>query len=352
MYKALDIWILPYLRQALKRPWPPQGPGPLTICLAVADHFEPYWAGAGEDTASARLDVWEAGLPRLVEGLEDSRGRPPQHDFFYPLEDYRPQVLDRLAALREQGLGEVEVHLHHHGESTAELEDMLAGYAQKLHQRHGLLAKDPDSGAVTYGFIHGNWSLDNSRPDGQWCGRNDELGILARTGCYADFTLPSAPSPTQTRTINSIYYATDDPDRPKSHDRGRPARVGLAPSGDLLLVQGVLALNWQRRKMGFLPRLETSDMGAHLPPRPERIPLWLRFAPAVKGAEQIRFLKLSCHGAQEKHHDSLLGGPARRTLEELCTRYNDGQRYRLLFVTCREMVQAIHALERGEDLPW
>lgn len=352
MYKALDIWLGPYLRQTLRPRSKSARGGPLTLCLAVADHFEPFWARADEAIAQARLRAWEQGLPRLVEGLSDSRGRPPCHDFFYPLEDYRPWVLDRLAGLRQKGLGEVEVHLHHHGESAAELEDMLLGYAEKLHQRHGLLAKDPVSGRVTYGFIHGNWALDNSRPDGQWCGRNDELSILARTGCYADFTLPSAPSPTQTRTINAIYYAIDDPQRPKSHDRGRPAAVGQAPSGDLLLVQGVLALDWGRRKWGCLPRLEASDLSGQTPPSPRRVPLWLRHAPSVQGAEQVRFLKLSCHGAPEKNQDALLGAPARRTLEHLCQVYNDGRRYRLLFLSCREMVQAIHALERGEDLPW
>lgn len=351
MYKALDRWLLPYLRQARRRRPTGEQPGPLTLCLAIADHFEPFWARADEETAAARLRVWEKRLPRLLDGLADSRGRPPCHDFFYPLEDYRPWVLERLAAFKQRGLGEVEVHLHHHGESTAQLEDMLLGYARKLHQRHGLLAKDPRTGMVTYGFIHGNWSLDNSRPDGRWCGRNDELGILARTGCYADFTLPSAPSPTQTRTINAIYYAQDDPQRPKSHDLGQPAEVGRTPAGDLLLVQGVLALDWQRRKWGCLPRLETSDLSGHMPPSPRRIPLWLRFAPSVRGAEQVRFLKLSCHGAPEKNHESLLGLPARQTLEHLCRGYNNGQHYRLRFVTCREMVQAIHALERGEDLP-
>ncbi|MEJ7636728.1 MAG: hypothetical protein WKF75_01760 [Singulisphaera sp.] len=52
---------------------------------------------------------------------------------------------------------------------------------------------------------------------------NNEIDVLRETGCYADFTLPSAPSPTQTRQINSIYYASDDPRRPKSHDRGSPS---------------------------------------------------------------------------------------------------------------------------------
>ncbi len=344
----MDIWLPAYLRQ-LAAPRP-SGPGPLTICLAVTDHFEPYWGGADEATASRRMAAWEEGLPALTRGLADCRGRGPQHDFFYPLEDYRPHMLESLAGLCRKGLGSVEVHLHHHGESSQELEEMLRGHAQRLHQEHGLLARDPASGSITYGFIHGNWSLDNSRPDGQWCGRNDEIGILARTGCYADFTLPSAPSPTQTRIINSIYYAQDDPARPKSHDTGSPAAVGRPPRGDLLLVQGVLALDWGRRKFGLLPHLETSELSWHNPPALRRMPLWLRFAPVVRGAEHVRFIKLSCHGAPEDNHQALLGPAMRAFLEGLCSVYNDGQRYRLMFMTSREMVEAIHALERGENL--
>ena len=84
--------------------------------------------------------------------------------------------------------------------------------AQELFaHRHGLLACDRRTGRPAYGFIHGNWALDNSRPDGRWCGVNNELDVLRETGCYADFTFPSAPSPTQPRKINSIYYAVDDP---------------------------------------------------------------------------------------------------------------------------------------------
>lgn len=344
----MEIWLPGYLRQAL-RPRP-HTKGPVTICLAVADHFEPYWAGASEDVALSRLASWERGLPALAQGLRDCRGRPPQHDFFYPVEQYQPEVLERLAALCRQGLGAVEVHLHHHGESPRELEEMLTGFAQTLHQKHGLLERDPVSGQVTYGFIHGNWSLDNSRPDGQWCGCNEEISLLGRTGCYADFTLPSAPSPTQTRMVNSIYYATDDPHRPKSHDSGVPAAVGRPPSGDLLLLQGVLALDWGRRKWGLLPRLEVSELAWHNPPNIRRLPLWLRHAPVVAGAEQVRFIKLCCHGAPEEHREALLGKPMRLFLEQLCTRYNDGRRYRLMFMTCREMIQAVHALEQGKSL--
>ena len=40
----------------------------------------------------------------------------------------------------------------------------------------------------------------------------------------------------------------------------------------------------------------------------------------------------------------------RRFLEQLCQGYNDGQHYRLMFMTCREMVRAVHALEQGKGL--
>src|SRR5258707_498316 len=88
---------------------------------------------------------------------------------------------------------------------------------------------DPHPQEEMYAFIHGNWALDNSRPDGRWCGINNELDVLRETGCFADFTLPSAPSPCQTSTINRIYYAVDDPKRPKSHDTGFPIAEHRTP---------------------------------------------------------------------------------------------------------------------------
>jgi len=344
---AAEKWLLPYLAQALK-PVARSGPGrPLTILLAVADHFEPLGKRAGQERALARVAAWETGLPRLLEGLSGADGRPPRHDFFYPLDEYHPEILDRLAALRERGLGEVEVHLHHQGESSAQLEDMLAAHVELLHRRHGLLRRAA-GGGLTYGFIHGNWALDNALPNGRWCGVNDELSILARTGCFADFTLPAAPSPAQTRTINSIYYAFDDPAKPRSHEYGRAAAVGKPPSGDLLLIQGVLALNWRQRKHVLLPSLENSELGWHRPASLERMRIWLRHAPRVVGADDVRFIKLHCHGAPEEHHQALLGPAMREFYENMLTRYNDGIDYRLCFVSCWEMAQAVHALEKGE----
>ena len=317
------------------------------VLLALADHYEPFWRGAGRKQALERVAAWERGWPDFCEGLRDARGMPPQHTFFYPADEYDAEVVDRLAALCNRGLGDVEVHLHHQGETPSELEDILASYAALLHQRHGLLRKDR-KGRPAYGFIHGNWALDNSLPDGSWCGVNGEISILAKTGCYADFTLPSAPSPAQTRIINSIYYANGDRLRPKSHNTGRLARVGAPPGGELLLIRGVLALNWRLRKKRVLPSLENSDLGEHRPYRAERVPVWLKYAPRVQGAEDIRFLKLSCHGAPEKHHRALMGPGAKAFFKTMTGADGADPGFDIHFVTCREMALAVHALEKGE----
>jgi len=320
---------------------------PLTILFAVADHYEPYWGGANRAEAHGRQAKWDALYPALCQDLVDSSGRPPQHTFFYPIDQHDPYVLDQLALMRDKGLGDVEVHLHHDGDDSARLYDTLANYAENLHKKHGLLRVCPDTGRALYGFIHGDWALDNSRPDGRYCGVNDEISILAATGCYADFTLPSAPSETQTSTINSIYYATDDPEAPKSHDKGVAARVGRPPSGDLLMIQGILALNWKSRKWGLAPRIENSHLSGDNPPSAARIPLWLAHAPRVEGAPEVLFVKLHTHGASPPNLDSQLGDMARLFFRSLIENYDDGREYTLRFVTCWEMASAVHALEKG-----
>ncbi|WP_442975509.1 hypothetical protein, partial [Salmonella enterica] len=94
----------------------------------------------------------------------------------------------------------------------------------------------PATGQAQWGFIHGNWALDNSHPNGWCCGIDNELIVLREEGCYVDYTLPAAPDPCQTRTINQIYYAADDPTKPKSHDTGVRVKVGGQPSGDLMII--------------------------------------------------------------------------------------------------------------------
>ena len=225
--RGLDRWLLPYMLESSRR-WARGHDEAVHLLLCVADHFEPGNGNASPELARSRVGRWVRDYPRCFSNMRDSDGKPPRHTFFYPLEQYRYEDLDALAGLCRSGFSEVEVHLHHDGDTSDSLREKLLVYKELMSRRHGLLPRHRETGAIAYGFIHGNWALDNSRPDGRWCGVNNELDILRETGCYADFTLPSAPSPTQTRKINSIYYATDDPDRPLSHDWG--VDVGTAPA--------------------------------------------------------------------------------------------------------------------------
>ncbi|MEX2177025.1 MAG: hypothetical protein WD872_21865 [Pirellulaceae bacterium] len=324
---------------------PPSLDRPLCVLLCIADHFEPRRENPSPSVARERVARWVNEYPRLAGQFADCRGRPPQHTFFYPAEEYEPEHLDRLAELCHAGWGEVEVHLHHDRDTADGLREQLTRFTAALHDRHGLLQRDP-SGRITYGFIHGNWALDNSRPDGRWCGVNDEITVLLETGCYADFTMPSAPAGCQTTTINSIYYAIDDPARPKSHDTGTPARAKSPPPDDsLLLIQGPLALDWRARKWGLLPKIENGDLTGLRPPTIDRLHDWLGARVHVRGHANWRFVKLHTHGAWEPNTQMLLGEPMQafhRGLQRLAAE-QDGFRY--YYVTAREMAQLVHALE-------
>jgi len=325
--------------------------GPMNLFICLADHFEPERGQAPLEVQRQRVARWVRDYPRSVEGLHDSAGRAPRHTFFYPAEAYEAEHLDALSGLCRRGFGEVEVHLHHDNDTSENLRETLELFCERLYYRHGLLHKDAQ-GRIRYGFIHGNWALDNCRPDGRWCGVNDELTILRETGCYADFTLPSAPAPGQTSTVNSIYYAIDDPHRPNSHDRGIVSACHRSPPGEgLLMIQGPLTLDWGKRKLGFLPGIENGNLDAHRPPTAERLDLWLDAAPTVHGCPNWRFIKLHTHGAHEPNAEMLLGPAMRRFHEQLADycRRRDGVQY--YYVTAREMADLVHRAEAGAEVP-
>jgi hypothetical protein len=317
------------------------------VLFCLVDHYEPDVGGAALEEQLRRVDRWVAEYPRLAGRHRDADGRPPRYTFFYPAEAYQPQVLERLAALCRGGWGEVEVHLHHDGDTSETLTGKLA-QAKDDFARHGLLARERGTGRVRFGFVHGNWALDNSRPDGRWCGVNDELSVLQRAGCYADFTLPSAPSAAQTRTINRLYYAVDDPAKPKSHDTGIEAAVGGAANGGLLMVQGPLTLNWARRKYGLLPRIENGELSASNPPAPQRADLWIGEAIGVQGRPEWVFVKVYAHGAKPANADVLLGPAMDAMFGDLERRYNDGGEFQLHYVTARELYNIVKAAEAGQ----
>lgn len=372
MLRSIDKWLPGYLASVLRRPrW--QG-GVRHLFFCVADHFEPFRGGIPGADALGLVERWCEEYPHLADRFRDSDGQPPRHTFFYPAEEYDAEVLDRLAELCRSGYGEVEIHLHHRNDTPEGFRDKLACFRDRLAERHGLLGRDSE-GRPRYAFIHGNWALCNSRPDGDWCGVDEELGVLAATGCYADLTFPSAPSPTQPRTVNAIYRAADRPGRPGGHERGEHARLRVAHCGlpvtedgectgrsrptdsretsakaersTLLLIQGPLALNWHRRKWGVLPRLENGEITGVNPPTSRRVDLWVRQAIGVVGRPDWVFVKVHTHGCVAANMSALLGDPMAAARTHLQRMYRDAPGWQFHYVTAREMFNLVLAAEDG-----
>jgi hypothetical protein len=299
----------------------------------------------------ARVSAWVERYPVLAQRFVDSDGRHPQHTFYFPEEGYRPELLDSLVELCRRGFGDVEVHLHHDRDTADALRDRLGRFTETLFHKHSLLRRRSD-GRISFGFIHGNWALDNARPDGRWCGVNNEISVLLETGCYADFTLPAAPDPSQTRTINSIYYAIDDPARPRSHEYGIPVQVGVqAPPNGLLIVQGPLTFDMRRRIWKVFPGLENGAIDssdAHIPTL-ARFASWVDAGVAIKERPEWIFVKVHTHGAPEDNAATLLGPTMDAFHTNINRVFNDGSRYRLHYVTAYEMATLVKAAEAGLD---
>lgn len=348
MLRGAEQWLWPYLTRKRNsvRISPEQ---PLHACIAVCDHFEPLHH---TDKAGALRAIgdWQKNWPDLVSQHRDSSGRGPRHTYFYPIEQYDGDLIAPVAELCVRSGSEVEIHLHHDNDTEETVTKLLTDGVENL-SRHGLLSRAED-GSPKYAFIHGNWALDNSRPDGRWCGVSNELSVLRRTGCYADLTMPSAPDPCQTRTLNSVYYARED-GCAKSHDHGIPVQAGktaaLRDEADqLLLIQGPLGLNWKRRKWGVLPRLENGDLTGANPPTIQRMRLWLELCPRVKDGAPWVFIKLHTHAGIPQNYRTLLGDPARRFYQGLADLAASWSGFHYHFVTAREMVNLIHAAEDGK----
>lgn len=348
--RGVRLWGPGLLRAERDREAPdPARPVHLYVC--VADHFEPRWRRPSLDDERRRVDRWVTEYPRLARRHADSFGRAPVRTLFFPVEEYRPEHLDALAAGARDGVFDVEVHLHHEDDTAERLRRTLTDFARTLHEGHGLLRRDPATGAITWAFIHGNWALDNSHPDGVFCGVDDELSVLLAAGCYADLTLPCVPSPCQGRVVNTVYYARSSPGKRRGYDRGRPLHVGGAQQpGELLMVPGPLGLHPRSRVGGVVPRIEAGMLEPESPiPLEQRVAAWVRYAPAIRGAPNHRFIKLHAHGCNGDAPDWFLtaGGPFDQLLTLLETRHGDTRRYLLHYVTARELCETISALESG-----
>ena len=333
-----EIWLMPYLRDRLRKSIEPRKPK--RAWVAITDHYEPLGMGVSLETALSRVARWRDKWPRIADDSpRDAAGQRPQYSFFYPQEEYQRDLLEGIADMVRLGVGDVEVHLHHNNEQRATFIQKVTDYCRRLTCDHGLLRQQ--DGHTVFGFIHGNWALDNSRPDGKWCGLNDEIALLRDLGCYADFTMPSIPSPTQGRVVNQIYWCTNNADnRPRSFDHGIEAVAGGGRHGDLLMITGPVGVRFSGRLM---PRLETGEIAGYDLPTHSRVRQWFDLAPTI--GDDI-FIKLYTHGAMENNFEPLLNGGL-VSLFQWAAEEADRRGIEVHWATAWQMYQAANVLIHG-----
>lgn len=333
-----EIWLAPCLKDRLRKIAQPAKPK--RAWVAITDHYEPLGLGATVEAAQQCVAQWRDKWPRIADDApRDAAGQRPQYSFFYPQEEYRRDLLEGIAEMVRLGVGDVEVHMHHHNEKRESFIQKVSEYCQRLAGDHGLLHQQ--NGHTVFGFIHGNWALDNSRPDGLCCGLNGEIRLLRDLGCYADFTMPSAPSATQGKIANRIYWCTNNSDdRPRSFDRGIEATAGGGRQGDLLMITGPLGVRFGER---LLPRLETGEIAGYDLATAVRVRRWFNLAPTI--GEDL-FLKLYAHGAPKRNLEPMLNGGLSSLFRLLADEANR-RGIEIHWATAWQMYQAADKLMRG-----
>jgi len=331
--------------------------GPVHLIFAMADHFEP--AIDPEDgqkrvprsEQERRLEWWSREYPKIVDGWRDHDGRPLVHTYFYPAEQYDEGLLEMLAEHCHAGWGEVEVQLHHgtsHPDTVENTRQLLTEYRDRLAFRHRCLAVEAGSTRPAYAFVHGNFALANSAA-GRFCGVDSEMQILAETGCYADFTMPSGIwHPAQIAKTNSVYECALPLDQAAPHRQGHDLVAGRAPKTFPLIVQGPLVTDFRRTLSSARPVLENGAINRANSPTMHRLSLWKQAQVRVLGRPDWLFIKVFCHSMNPTQKDAVIGDGFRNFLAALVGGAA-GRKETLHFVTAREMANILLAACDGRE---
>ncbi len=267
------------------------------IVFLWVDHYEP-----GKGTRGTKFNkYWLKKFKKISLKHKDSYENHFKYTWFYPYDHKNDSVLIALNQMAFDGFGEIEIHWHHPRMNSAQFEVALHHALQWYHQYGVSLVYMKDTLFSRFGFIHGNWVLDNSGPQ---CGVNREIGILFRSGCYADFTFSTIETSAQPSLINSIYYVVDDP-LPKSYETGIPVSTDTVYNR-FMIFQGPIGFYFSNLSFEY-GAVEAFALGTK-----RRVDKWIRSNIHVKGQPDWIFVKVFSHGAQshaqvlEKNMDEVL----------------------------------------------
>lgn len=334
--RKYHVFLADYLRGSVAGLMAAPADAPTHLFVLFTDHFEP-------DYDVAKVKDWANRYAILAARHRDSAGRAPQHTFFYPGEQSSPEIYEILRGLTAAGLGEVELHYHHHYDTSEMLKPKLEEAVAEFNRYGFLLTKD---GKTHFAFIHGNSGLDNSNGN-EMCGVTDEIRMLRGLGCFADFTFPSLFEDSQPRSVNSIY-ATRDDDGAKSYDRRLPLTDLRDGKADLMIFQGPLIFSPSMSLRHLFLDLDDGDIHGAEHASPTRADRWVRANVHVGARPDWVFVKLFAHGiSTPEDAESCLGEDFDTTLSYLERTYNDGKRYVLHYISAREAYNLARAAAEG-----
>jgi hypothetical protein len=273
---------------------------------------------------------WQQAYAAFQGRCREAFGTTPVHTFFYP-PHHGPEHLPQLAEMAHAGGGEIELHYHHRDDTAESLtRDLKATLA--LYNRHGLLLESGHPPRTSFGFVHGDWALNNSC--GGECAGQRRVSIHHDLGCWATSRCPRRRLPTRkiarSITVWAIRPAQGDAavgcahggETPGAvHDAG-PARDQLAPDH---------------------PRPENANLTSRNWGRPDRLPVWLNCNVHVEGRRRL-FIKLHAW-AIERDFDALFGDKA-FAMHRASRAVQRRQAFQLHYVTAR---QAYNVAKAAED---
>ncbi len=325
------------------------------IIFTIANHFEPAWDAVrilSLDEQLKRLDDYYKRAKKTGATLIDSDGTKFRHTNFYPAEQYDRRILDKLAEMQSEGLGEVEVHLHHGVEkpdTAKNLRQTLTDFRDCLAENHKCLSRFDKNDLPRYAFVHGNLALANSC-GGRFCGVDEEMQILRDTGCYVDMTLPSAPDESQVTMLNQIYECGLPLTEKIPHRTGHRVTVfGDQPQLPLIFT-GPLVFNWTRHIKGLLvPRLDDGALVHNQPMDIARLNRWLSANITVMHRPEWVFVKLYCHGFFDHDQSASIGEDAVKFFSQIIENGEKTGDYKVHFASAREAFNIVSAAIDGKS---
>jgi len=320
---------------------------PRHLVFLVANHFEPGVGAVG----LSRMEAWSKLARATGDAIRDHDDTPFRHTNFFPAEQYDRDILELLSTLQSDGYGEVEIHLHHgvkRPDTAENTRRILKEFRDVLAEDHKCLSRADPGSIPRYAFVHGNWALANSA-GGRFCGVDEEMQILADTGCYADFTLPSVPFQSQVPRINAIYQCGHELNEARPHRSGPNLKLGVKPRLPIIFT-GPLVFDWARRVRGLpLPRVDDGALAENYPLSLHRFDRWRSSRIGVLGRPDWHFIKLFSHGFFEWDQDSMIGEQLKRFMGEVLELAEQTGKFKVHFASAREAFNMVMAAVDGRD---